>query len=160
MKKQEIKKIEMADRYGEEDTTVSITVSSNNKEETFHVQTVDNEYRPDLGCWIVVDDEDGDIDIDDYPDFDIQEIIKKAEEFIQAEVKEEPTNYQIDGEWVYLKIYRNKVEAVAKNSEFINKVHSTYQREFSDPIETFMDREDAIDYLESLEVNKQQSLEP
>lgn len=152
MNSQEIKKVELGN-IESEDNTVSVTVISNGREETFHVQTVDNEYRPDLGCWILTDYAEGDIDIDDYPEFDVQEIIKKAENFMQSKVKVEPTDYKIEGDQVYLKIYPRpimKVEVVTKNSNFINKVHSTHEREFSDPIETFVDREDAIDYLENL----------
>ncbi|GAF85103.1 unnamed protein product, partial [marine sediment metagenome] len=64
--------VEMSDFGVEDDTTISVLVrDSNNNSEKFHVQTVDNEYRGDLGCWITTDTSYDDIDTDDYPQFDI-----------------------------------------------------------------------------------------
>ncbi|MFW5872131.1 MAG: hypothetical protein ACOCUT_03405 [bacterium] len=155
---QKIKKIEISN-FDDEGTTVSVTVVNNDKEETFYVQTVDGEFRSDLGCWILTDFSGGDIDYDDYPNFNFPEIIKKAEKFIQEQVQEEKTNFKIDGEYIYLLITDDDVKVVVENSQFVNKQTSSYQRKYSDPIETFDSREDALEYLESLEVNKNQSLE-
>lgn len=90
---QVIDKVEFAD-FDDEGTTVSVTATANGKTETFHVQTVDGEYRSSLGCWIFTNDDGEDLDQDDYPDFDFSEIISKAEELAELRVEgEENPNY-------------------------------------------------------------------
>ncbi len=67
--------------FCDDNTTGEVMVEGNNGErETFYVQTVDGEYRPDLGCWIYTDSGNGeDIDFDDYNDnFSLDEIIEEA----------------------------------------------------------------------------------
>lgn len=77
MNKQVINEVNFAD-YDE--STVLVTATANNEQETFHIQTVDGEYRSSMGCWIIAESEmGGDIDFDDYPQFDFKEIIEKAE---------------------------------------------------------------------------------
>lgn len=90
---QVIGKVEFAD-FDDEGTTVSVTVTSNGVTETFHVQTVDGEYRSSLGCWITTNDDGEDLDHDDYPDFDFDEIIAKAEALAESKAQgEENPNY-------------------------------------------------------------------
>ncbi len=149
MHNQEIKKLETAN-FDDAGSTVSVTVESDTQTETFHVQTVDGEYRSDLGCWILTDYSEGDIDYDDYPRFNLPGIIKAAEIFLQSEIEEESTMYIIDGEYVYLLITDDDVKLVTMNNKFTNKDQSPYQRKFSDPIKTFASREEAIEYLENL----------
>lgn len=130
-----------------DETTVEITAVANDNKETFYVQTVDGVHRGDLGCWITTFSSDGDIDSEDYPDFDIEEIIKEAEEFIQSTTIEEWTNHFIDNERVYLITNTSGTHVVTRNNNYINKDASSYQREFSDPIATFDTREEALNYV-------------
>lgn len=102
---QVINKVEFAD-FDDEGTTVSVTVTSNGKTETFHVQTVDGEYRSSLGCWIFTNDDGEDLDQNDYQGFDFAEIISKAEGLAEL---------RIDGE---------------ENPSYINKDSSPYTRRF------------------------------
>lgn len=143
---QVIKQAEIAD-FCDEGDTVSVTAEADNEVRMFHVQMTDNAHRPDLGCWILTDGADGDIDPEDFPAFDIGEIIEYAERFIQATVKEEATRFILNGDDVYLLIGPEKVDIVTRNRNFINKETSSYQREYSDPIATFDTRHKAINHL-------------
>ena len=139
-----------------DDTTIAVTATADvsSQEEIlniFYVQTVDSEYRSDLGCWITVEEGDGeDIDQDDYPDFDFDTIIEAAENFLNQNIEEEETDYDISGQTVYLIHSKNSVKIVTRNSNFINKYTSSYQRQYSDPIAEFDTKEEAIEYLEKL----------
>lgn len=144
-----IERIEIAD-FCEDETTVSVTATANDIEETFHVQTVDGINRSDLGCWITTDSSQGDIDSDDYPDFDIDLIVDEAECFIQMMTTEEKTEHRIDGEDVYLIINDDRVKVVTRNPDYINQFSSSYQREFSEPLKVFDTREEALEYLEGV----------
>jgi len=80
--------------FDEEGNTVSVTATSKGNTNTFHVQTTDGEYRSSLGCWILTDESNGDIDADDYPEFDFDEIVKEAEKLAETAAKgEENPNY-------------------------------------------------------------------
>ncbi len=94
---QVIDNVEIAD-FDEEGTTISVTATANENSETFHVQTVDGEYRSSMGCWILTNDSDGDIDEEDYPDFNFTEIIKEAEDLAEqnADGEENPDYYNKD----------------------------------------------------------------
>ncbi len=127
-------------------TTVAVTVNN----ETFYVQTVDGVYRGDLGCWITTDTSDGEIDYDDYTDFDIDDIVKTAEKYIQSLTEEIETDYKINNKTVYIIIRNNNVDVVTHNEGFINKDTSSYQREFSAPIESFDNKNEALQYLSKL----------
>ena len=88
MTEQKINEVKFAD-FDDEGTTVSVAVTSHGKTETFHIQTVDGEYRESLGCWIFTDDDGEDLDQDDYPDFDFIEIIREAEALAESNVEGE-----------------------------------------------------------------------
>ena len=89
MSKQIINNVEVAD-FCEDGTTISITATAaTGEQETFHVQTVDGEYRYSLGCWILTNDSNGDIESDDYPAFDLAEIINAAEDHAEALLKDD-----------------------------------------------------------------------
>jgi hypothetical protein len=149
--KMTIESVEMSGFGVEDETTVSVLVhDSNNNSEKFHIQTVDNECRGDLGCWIITDLSDGDIDCDEYPQFDIDLVVSKAEEFIKSRRVEKHTDYIIDNESAYLIVKHDSVDVVTRNSAFINSDTSSYQREFSDAIKTFGNEAEALAYLEEL----------
>lgn len=83
MTKQYIEDVRMCE-YQNEETTVSVTVTDvNNHTETFHVQMHDLRHRRDLGCWGFTDDAFDDIDYENYPTFNIYEIIEAAEQHVQ-----------------------------------------------------------------------------
>lgn len=69
-----------------DDATIRVEADSGPKKEVFYVQTVGDEYRSDLGCWVTTDYSDGDINEDDYPEFDISEIIDAAENFLSSSI--------------------------------------------------------------------------
>ena len=92
-------KIELSDFC---DTTATVITPFN----TFYVQTVDAEYRPDLGCWITIPGCGEDIDNDDYPEID--EVIKAAEKFMEARLPDD----------------------LIRNPAYITKQSSAYQRRF------------------------------
>jgi len=80
--------------FGDGESIIEVSVSVGDKTEKFHVQTVDGEYRCSLGCWILTDDSDGDIDFDDYPEFNFNEIISVAEKLAGKHTQgEENNNY-------------------------------------------------------------------
>ena len=133
--------------FCEDRTTVEIRASAGDCEEVFYVQTVDGVFRSDLGCWVLSTTSDGDISYDDYPLFDFDEIISAAEEFMQAQVEEERTDFIINNKRVYLIIKNDNVDVVTKNENYINPQTSSYQREFSEPLESFTDRDAALNYL-------------
>ena len=66
----------------EDNSTVSVTAD----DQIFHIQTVDGRYKTELGCWILTDDSHGEIDADDYPQFDIPAIIEAAESFLAQDI--------------------------------------------------------------------------
>lgn len=114
-----------------DDSTVAVTATAKGTKNTFYVQTVDGEYRPDLHCWITIEDGDGhDIYSDDFPDFDINDIVLAAEDFLRKNVEVEETDFEIDKNTVYLIHSKDSVKIVTRNPDFINKDTSTYQREF------------------------------
>lgn len=147
-----IKKVEISD-FDEELTTVSVTAQSFEGERTFNIQTVDGECRRDLGCWITTDDAYDDIDHDDYPLYDIEEIVNEAEVYIQHLTKEKPTEYSIVGSDIYLIVLLNRVTLVIKNPDFINSDTSSYQRKYipisyvDDGEKVFDNEEGAIKWL-------------
>lgn len=141
---------EIAD-YDDDGSTIIVTAEDiDGNEEAFHVQTVDGEYRSDLGCWVTTPDSDGDIDSDDYPTFDMKEVISAAESAAARFNSEERTDYTIDNEAVYLINKPDGVEVVVENRNFINKYTSSYQRRFRS-IKLADSKDDAIEYLEGLE---------
>lgn len=142
--------IEIAD-FCEDGSTVSVSVlDKNDIAFDFYVQTVDGLYRSDLGCWLLTSDSDGDINQDDYPSIDFAQVIKQAEVFLSEQVEEKATEHSIDGEDVYLLISSNNVKVVTRNSRFINKDTSSYQREYSEPLYVADDVQDAEQYLANL----------
>lgn len=78
-----INKVEFAD-FDDDRTTVSVTATANDKTVVFHVQTLDGEYRPSMGCWMFTNDDGEDLIFEDYPDFDFDEIISNAEELAES----------------------------------------------------------------------------
>ena len=95
-----IQNIEIAD-FCEYESTVSVRAEDEKGViETFHVQTTDGLFRSDLGCWVLTSDSSDNIDFEDYPNFDLDEIIEAAERFMSKRVKEQETPYFIDGKRV------------------------------------------------------------
>lgn len=81
----EIINIEIAD-FDDEGTTVAVTAYDGNEERNFYLQTCEGKTSsPD--CWILTDDYDGDIDIDDFPSFDFELMANEAEDFLAEEIK-------------------------------------------------------------------------
>lgn len=81
-----------------DDDSESVEVTAESKkgnEEQFIVQLVDNKHRSDLGCWVTTWYSDGEIDCDDFPDFDIDEIIWNAERFAKNEFNEKYNEEEI-----------------------------------------------------------------
>ena len=145
-----IENIEFAD-FCEDGTTVSVTaVDDLCKSETFYIQTVDGEFRRDLGCWIFTDKDGDDIVLEYYPRFDYSEIIAQAEKFIQSQVDEQLTNYFINSMHVYLLVRHDKIQVVTRNNHFISADTSTYQREFSEPLFTADNMNEVNEYLSRL----------
>ena len=146
--KQHICGAELAD-FDEDGTTVAVEVECAGQTETFFVQTVDGDYRSDLDCWVTTATSDGDIDYDDYPLFDFDEIIKVAEKYIRSLVTAEWTKYTIDGQRVYLLIRDESVDIVTENSDYINQYTSSYQTMWDKNLGRFNSKEDAIEFLEN-----------
>ena len=69
-----------AEIYNPKLSNLENQVSDN--EETFTVQLFDNRYRSGLGCRITPLNSGGDINEDDYPDFDMSVIIEAAEQHL------------------------------------------------------------------------------
>lgn len=146
-----------------DETVIVECTDKNGENKTFHVQTVDRVHRSDLGCGVTTDGSCGEVDEEKYPTFDLAEIVWQAERYIQAMTTEEATEYVANYdefkfyqrttkyaascETVYLIITSNKVDVVIINSNFINADSSSYPRKFSDPIRTFNNKEDAINFL-------------
>jgi hypothetical protein len=105
---QAINSVEVLDNGVEVNETISVKVTANNKTETFHIQTVDGEYRSSLGCLIFTDSDGDDLDQDNYPDFDFSEIISEAEEMAEL-----------------------NLEGKQENPNYVNKDASPYTRRFS-----------------------------
>lgn len=101
----EIISTELSD-FDENQETVTVTVESNGETREFHVQTTDGEFRSSLGCWILTDNYDGDVDPEDFPCFDFSEIVKAAEKLAEENAEGE------------------------RNPEYINKDHSPYTNRF------------------------------
>lgn len=80
MKKQEIKKVCLAD-FDDNGETVAVTVCAHNHLETFYIQTTNGRYKTELGCLILTDTDER-VDIDDYNMFDFAEIIESAQDFL------------------------------------------------------------------------------
>ena len=137
--------------FCEDNTTIELEAESNDKIITFFVQTNDGEYRPDLGCWIEASDSSGDILASDYPDFDLNKIISKAENFINSHTIEDRTKWDVDGENIYIITNPFGSHIVTLNHNFINSDTSSYQRKFSNPIMTFESKNEAIEYLDTVE---------
>jgi len=132
--------------YCEEQSTVEVDAEDIfGKTVTFSVQTIDHEHRSDLGCWITTDNSNGDINYDDYPTFDINEIIYQAEQYIKKIQKIT---------WASARYYIKKVSndcfvVLEENRNFINSATSSYQREYEE-LETFSSKKDALSYINSL----------
>lgn len=134
--------------YENEEETVEVTAcNALGIAKTFYVQTTDGLYRQDLGCWIFVDEDHANIDFSDYEGFDKDEIVNAAEIYLSEERTEEIMEFSINHENVYLISFRDKVDVVTENLNFINKDTSSYQRKFSEPIATYDTREEALEYL-------------
>jgi hypothetical protein len=137
-------KCEIAD-YDENGSTIEVTAEDVLGEQViFHVQTVDQEYRSDLGCWITTLESDGDLCDSDYPTFDLGVISNAAENHIKEsqEIKHISLDY-------YLKDGLDGFVVLKRNSQFINSATSSYQREY-DELETFSDEDDALEFIKQL----------
>lgn len=69
--------------FCEDQTTVDVFAQSSKQEfETFYVQTHNGKYNTQLGCWLTTSTSVGEIDQDDFPNFDFNLIIEAAEEYL------------------------------------------------------------------------------
>ena len=117
-----------------EDGVKVIALDSENMEEIFFVQITGNEYRPDLGCWITTETSNGNIDPDDFPEFDIDEIIDAAEKHAttnfndEFEEKEIGFNCEINNQSVYMRIKKitGEVELVIRDDGYIGSYQLRY----------------------------------
>jgi hypothetical protein len=144
--------------FCEDDTTVAV-VASNDKddeEETFYIQTTCNEYRSDLGCLILT--ENG--EIDDFDDFDFDEIIKSAEKYLNRNTKIRHLNKKIEGETVLLIEMFGVFKLAIDNSSYINKDTSSYQVPYKFLVDEdycclkFDRREDALEFSDDFLENE------
>lgn len=139
--------------FDENDETVLVNVTAKIDDEYesagFNVQMTGGEYRSDLGCWITTDAGDGEFSNKEKLIDGAMNVISVAESFAEAHVEEEDTIEQLEenGEYVTLLIKNDGVQLVTKNSRFINSATSSYQRRFSDVIQTFDDVDDAKEWL-------------
>ena len=110
--------------FCEEGTTAEVTVeASGDQQQVFFVQTTDGEYRVDLGCWILTPESDGDINWDDYPDYDLHAVVSAAEAYMDEQQQLEETNDKHEGQTVYTQNGRRVVE----NRNYTNKHQSSYR---------------------------------
>lgn len=111
--------------------TVSVTAIANDEECTFHVQTVCGRYRSCEGCWIFTDKCYGEIDFDDYPNFDFDEIISEANKFLEGKIR--PTEYCVG---IYGRAYiaENKLgfRVAFENENFFGDGQSGYVSEYNE----------------------------
>jgi hypothetical protein len=113
---------------------------------TFYVQTVDAEYRSDLGCLITTPGREGDISFAEYHDFDLALIVSAAEKFMKEEVYE--LTYMSNG--IYLReINGGRCEILKENPSFINPITSSYQVRFDTLIGTFSSIDDAKEHFDT-----------
>ena len=134
--------------YDEDGTTIEVECKDiTDKTITFAVQTVDGDYRSDLGCWITTDCSDGDIDLDDYPFFNVSVIIDQAEKYLKESYKLEYL-----GDHLYLQIdsVTNECELLEENTRFINPDSSNYQRKWNKSHGKFESKRLAIEYIKNL----------
>lgn len=137
-------KCEIAD-YDDDGTAVEVTAENILGEQvTFHVQTVDQEYRSDLGCWITTWESDGDLGADDYPTFDLNVIIEAAE----AHIKQVQEITHVTGQY-YIKDGSDGFTVLERNYNFINSATSSYQREYNE-LDTFDNKDDALAFINQL----------
>ncbi len=143
-----ITNVELADFDDDyEDDTVAVTVETAEAERTFYVQTVDEEHRTDLGCWITTSDYGGDVSYDDYPDVDFQAVINAAELYIgDKTVLHEIEDIEIECESVALLERAGTFYVVTENSRFLNSTASAYERRYSE-LARFDDKQLALDYI-------------
>ncbi|MCP5006402.1 MAG: hypothetical protein GY941_21060 [Planctomycetes bacterium] len=73
-----------------------VTAATKHEELGFQVQLTDGEYRSDLGCWITTASSGEDINDEDYPSFNIDEIINAAEAHYAAEFEESFTETEVE----------------------------------------------------------------
>jgi hypothetical protein len=131
--------------YCEDESTVEVKAKNIQDEEvTFYVQTVDQKHRSDLGCWITTDISDGEVDSDDYPLFDIGEIVNAAEQHIEQ--VQNTTHFKGD---FYIKERLNDFVVLEVNNRFINSATSSYQREYKE-LNNFQDVADAKAFINQL----------
>lgn len=140
-----------------EEYGVEVNATAKNIDVIFTVQLTDNVYRSDLGCWITTETSDGDLDSDDYPDFDIDEIISVAETHSANEFSENYTEEDIDFNCsinscaVYMRIDNSngEVELFIKDIGHIG----SYQKRYTETNKTFDNKSDAIKYASQFRTN-------
>lgn len=111
--------------------------------QSFYVQVIDGEYRSDLGCWVTTNDSDGDINQEDYAEFNISDLIQRTEQFVSEQYPER----HIRGNWYAIKD-GDDFYAVEENSGFINSATSSYMRRFcQDTLSICDDLDEAIEYI-------------
>jgi len=130
-----------------EEYGIIVKVKSKKRTVEFFVQLVDSEFRSDLGCWITTNESDGDLNPEDYPDFDISEIIEYAEKFDRQNTEMIETDFKFHHESIYIEYSFKNIQLVIENSNFINSDQSSYQTRY-EPANIFFDTiEEAFDYL-------------
>ena len=69
--------------FCEDGTTVGVLAQSIGQElEKFYVQTHNGKYNIQAGCWLTTETSFGEIDEDDFADFDFNLIIDSAEQYL------------------------------------------------------------------------------
>lgn len=152
-KETKILNVALAD-FCESGTTITVEAEDGEgRKETFHVQTADGRFRADLGCWLLHESIDGDVENKHFPTFDLIRVMGAADDYIKREMTEH-REYGCHGKIIYLLHYGDeRIDVVVENGEFINPDTSTYMREFSDPLGSFDTREEALEWLEERERN-------
>ena len=133
-------------------TTIEVKCEKGKLKQTFFVQTCDSLYRQSLGCWITTADCGEDYvfseDSNDFDDNDRIDIVDCAEAYMESIVEEVWTGHKINGEYVFLLVYSDRIDIVTENCRYINKDASSYTRKYSDVIKTFETREEAFEFLD------------
>ena len=141
-----------------EDYGVDVTAETDDNEETFTVQLCDNKYRSGLGCWITTSKSGGDINEDDYPDFDMSAIIEAAEQHALAEFKANYTETTIDFHCAindcHVVMRTDKAGDVELIIEDCGHIGS-YERRYRETGVTFDSEEDALEYADTFRTDNE-----
>lgn len=124
--------------------TVEVTAigTDGKTEETFYVQLSGTEHRVD--CWINTFKEEN-ISSDDYPLFDLNEIIEYAETFAEEEANPEFYN----GFWLYNA--DGYVLVATRNDKYLNRDASPYTEDWEKVLYKADDEDEAKEWIDNYE---------